>query len=200
MAIDELEAVVERHTLIQEQLADLHAAKDELLKVIEELEKESRKSFKETFEAIRSSFKQHFQTLFNGGEADLILTASDDALDAGVEILAKPPGKEMRSMQLMSGGEKSLTALALLFGCFEVRPSPFCILDEVDAALDEANVERFGTLLKSFAGKLQFLVITHNKRTMACADSLIGVSMQEKGVSQIISLDFRRLETVASVS
>jgi len=194
MAIEELETVSERHDFFQKQLEDLRDAKEELEKIIEALENESKTAFIDTFEKVRSSFQHHFQTLFNGGEADLVLTDDADYLQAGVEILAKPPGKALRSMQLMSGGEKSLTALALLFACFEVRPSPFCILDEVDAALDEANVERFGTLLKSFADDLQFLVITHNKRTMASSDTLIGVSMQEKGVSQIIALDFKKSE------
>lgn len=194
MAIDELEQVILRHDVLVKQLEDLTSAKDELLKIIDELEKESKTAFKDTFEAIREAFRRHFQTLFNGGEADLLLTDGQDLLKSGIEIVAKPPGKQMRSMQLLSGGEKSLTALALLFACFDVRPSPFCILDEVDAALDEANVDRLAKLLQSFAGNLQFLVITHNKRTMAVADVLIGVSMQEKGISQILSLDFQKNE------
>lgn len=194
MAIDELDAVTARLDQLEKQLSDLATAKQELLGIISSLEKESVTTFKETFDKIRSSFIRHFQTLFNGGDADLLLTESHDLLQTGIEIVAKPPGKQMRSMQLLSGGEKSLTALALLFACFDVRPSPFCILDEVDAALDEANVERLGALLSSFSGNLQFLVITHNKRTMARADTLIGVSMQEKGVSQIISLDFKKSE------
>lgn len=190
LAIDELELAKKRLEELQSQLADLASAKEELVAIVQQLEQQSTTAFKETFEAIRSSFIRHFQTLFNGGEADLVLTEGRDLLQAGIEIVARPPGKQMRSMQLLSGGEKSLTALALLFACFDVRPAPFCILDEVDAALDEANVERLGNLLASFAGKLQFLVITHNKRTMARADTLIGVSMQQKGVSEIISLEF----------
>ncbi len=191
LAVEEHEAACERHALLSSQLADLESAEAELIKIITELEKESHKAFSKTFEEVRTAFQKHFQTLFQGGEADLVLV--DNA--SGVDIFAKPPGKQMRSMQLLSGGEKTLTALALLFACFDVRPSPFCILDEVDAPLDETNVERFGKLLKHFCDRTQFLVITHNKKTMQIADTLIGVSMAEKGVSQIISIDFKRRES-----
>lgn len=188
LAVEEYEAAAARHKLLVEQLQDLQEAEQELFTIVADLERESHKAFSKTFEEVRLAFKKHFQTLFQGGEADLVLAD-------GVEIMAKPPGKQMRSMQLLSGGEKTLTALALLFACFDVRPSPFCILDEVDAPLDESNVERLGKLLKNFCDRTQFLVITHNKKTMQIAESLIGVSMAEKGVSQIISLDFRRRET-----
>ncbi len=191
LAVEEHEAACERFSLLSNQLADLESAESELIKIITELEKESHKSFSKTFEEVRSAFQKHFQTLFQGGEADLVLVDNG----SGVDIFAKPPGKQMRSMQLLSGGEKTLTALALLFACFDVRPSPFCILDEVDAPLDETNVERFGKLLKHFCDRTQFLVITHNKKTMQIADTLIGVSMAEKGVSQIISIDFKRRES-----
>ena len=192
LAVEEYEAAASRHKLLVEQLQDLQQAEAELLEIVQELERESQKAFSKTFEEVKIAFKKHFQTLFQGGEADLVLAE-------GVEIMAKPPGKQMRSMQLLSGGERTLTALALLFACFDVRPSPFCILDEVDAPLDESNVERLGNLLKHFCDRTQFLVITHNKKTMQIAESLIGVSMAEKGVSQIISLDFRRRENTQGV-
>ncbi len=193
LAVEEHEAACERHALLVSQLKDLEQAERELIEIVGELEKESTKAFSKTFEEVKVAFKKHFQTLFQGGEADLVLC--DEG--AGVDIMAKPPGKQMRSMQLLSGGEKTLTALALLFACFDVRPSPFCILDEVDAPLDETNVERLGNLLKHFCDRTQFLLITHNKKTMQIADTLIGVSMAEKGVSQIIALDFRRRESPA---
>ncbi len=193
LAPEEHEAACQRHALLVSQLKDLRDAEIELIQIVSELEKESSKAFSKTFAEVRAAFQKHFQTLFQGGEADLVLTEGD----AGVDIFAKPPGKQMRSMQLLSGGEKTLTALALLFACFDARPSPFCILDEVDAPLDETNVERLGNLLKLFCDRTQFLVITHNKKTMQIADTLIGVSMAEKGVSQIISLDFKRRESPA---
>lgn len=193
LAPEEYEAACERHTLLVCQLQDLENAQNELIQIVADLERESRKAFGKTFEEVRVSFQKHFQTLFSGGEADLVLC--DEG--AGVDIFAKPPGKQMRSMQLLSGGEKTMTALALLFACFDARPSPFCILDEVDAPLDETNVERLGCLLKVFCDRTQFLVITHNKKTMQIADTLIGVSMAEKGVSQIIALDFKRRESPA---
>lgn len=194
LAVEEHQQTHERLAQLQAQLQDLEESEKELVKIVTELERECRKAFSKTFEEVRIAFKKHFQTLFQGGEADLVLV-TNDAGAQGVEIMAKPPGKQMRSMQLLSGGEKSLTAVALLFACFDVRPSPFCILDEVDAPLDETNVERLGNLIRQFCEKTQFLVITHNKKTMNIADTLIGVSMAEKGVSQIISLDFKRRET-----
>lgn len=197
MAIEEHEAIAQRFSLLHEQLADLEGAKKELISIIQELEKESKTAFAEAFQAVRVAFQKHFQTLFNGGNADLLLTDSSDILSSGVEIIAEPPGKPMRAMQLLSGGEKSLVALALLFACFDTRPAPFCILDEVEAALDETNVERFGKLVLDFRERCQFLLITHNKRTMAIAETLLGVSMQEKGVSKIISIDFQKKAAVA---
>lgn len=191
-AIEELEMQQERGTVFGQQINDLVVSKKELESVIEELEDESRKIFQTTFDQIRSNFKKNFQILFNGGEADLELTDSGDILRAGIEITAKPPGKQMRSMTLLSGGEKCLTAVALMFSIFEVRPAPFCILDEIDAPLDDTNVERFVNVVKHFVDKCQFLIITHNKRTMAIGDILFGVSMEDKGVSKLISLEFAR--------
>lgn len=192
MAIEEYEAQESRFQELGSQLRDLEEAKKDLEKVIAKLDAESRKIFKETFEMIREKFKKNFAILFNGGEANLTFTESPDVLEAGVEIVAKPPGKHMRSISLLSGGEKCLTALALLFSIFEVRPAPFCILDEVDAPLDDSNIERFTNVLKQYIEKTQFIIVTHNKKTMAIADLLLGVSMQERGISKLLSLAFQK--------
>jgi chromosome segregation protein len=193
-SIEQLTKHQARYTFLNEQLDDLNHSKEELIQIITELDKESRKIFKETFEVIRLNFQKNFKILFNGGEADLEFTESGDILEAGIEISAKPPGKQMRSISLLSGGEKCLTAMALLFAIFEVKPAPFCILDEIDAPLDDSNVERFVNVVKQFIDRCQFIVITHNKRTMAIADVLFGVSMEEKGVSKLLSLEFTKNE------
>lgn len=189
-SIDECEKHKERYNILKDQIDDLTGSREELLTIISSLDNESRKVFSETFNKIRENFKKNFQLLFTGGEADLELIDSKDVLEAGIEITAKPPGKQMRSIQLLSGGEKCLTAMALLFAIFEVKPSPFCILDEIDAPLDDSNVERFVRMLQQFLDKCQFVVITHNKRTMAIADRLFGVSMEERGVSKLLSIQF----------
>ncbi len=189
-SIEECDKHKERYTFLGSQIEDLEKSKNELVEIITQLDAESRKIFKETFEKIQENFRKNYQILFNGGEADLHLTESADVLEAGIEIVAKPPGKQMRSITLLSGGEKCLTAMALLFAIFEVKPAPFCILDEIDAPLDDSNVERFLNVVKQFVSKCQFIIITHNKRTMSIADVIFGVSMQEKGVSKILSLEF----------
>jgi chromosome segregation protein len=191
-SIEQLSKHQARYTFLNEQLDDLNHSKEELIHIITELDKESRKIFKETFEVIRQNFQKNFKILFNGGEADLEFTESGDILEAGIEISAKPPGKQMRSISLLSGGEKCLTAMALLFAIFEVKPAPFCILDEIDAPLDDSNVERFVNVVKQFIDRCQFIVITHNKRTMAIADVIFGVSMEERGVSKLLSLEFTK--------
>lgn len=189
-SIEECGKHKERYEFLNLQMDDLNLSKQELIAIIAELDEESRKIFKSTFEQIRLNFKKNFNILFNGGEADLQFTDSSDVLEAGIDITAQPPGKQMRSISLLSGGEKCLTAMALLFAVFEVKPSPFCILDEIDAPLDDANVERFVNIIKEFVDRCQFIIITHNKRTMAIADVLFGVSMEEKGVSKLLSMDF----------
>jgi len=189
-SIDECKEYQERHDRMTEQLKDLDLAKSELMQIIGQLEGESRTLFKDTFEQIAANFKKNFEILFTGGEADLQFTDSDDVLEAGIEIVAKPPGKQMRSMMLLSGGEKCLTAMALLFAIFEVKPSPFCILDEIDAPLDDTNVDRFLNVVRQFTDRCQFIIITHNKRTMAICDILYGVSMEERGVSKLLSIEF----------
>ncbi len=191
-AIDTYQEQMDRFNEIQEQLDDLESSKRDLEQVIQALDKQSRSQFKETFEAIRSHFQRNFALLFDGGEANLTFTESPDVLEAGIEITAKPPGKQMRSISLLSGGEKCLTALALLFSIFEVRPAPFCILDEVDAPLDDTNIGRFTEVLKQFVNKTQFIIVTHNKKTMSIAELLLGVSMEEKGVSKLLTLSFQQ--------
>lgn len=192
MAIEEFQEKQERFEYLDKQLKDLEEAKQDLEKIITKLDSECRKIFKTTFKQIRENFQKNFQILFNGGEADLTFTESTDILEAGIEIVAKPPGKQMRAISLLSGGEKCLTALALLFSIFEVKPAPFCILDEVDAPLDDSNIVRFTNVLKQFIDRTQFIIVTHNKKTMAIADVLFGVSMEEKGVSKLISLVFEK--------
>ncbi|MBS4167979.1 AAA family ATPase [Parachlamydia sp. AcF125] len=193
-SIEEYSKYQARYQFLNEQIDDLEVSKTELREIIEQLDGESRKIFKEVFEKIRANFQKNFQILFVGGEADLQFTDTDDVLEAGIEIIAKPPGKQMRSINLLSGGEKCLTAVALLFAIFEVKSAPFCILDEIDAPLDDSNVERFVNVVKEFVDRCQFIIITHNKRTMAIADRLFGVSMEEKGVSKLLSIEFSQAE------
>ncbi len=195
-SIEQLTKHQARYQFLNDQLDDLDHSKQELIQIITELDQESRKIFKETFETIRLNFIKNFKILFNGGEADLEFTESGDILEAGIEIAAKPPGKQMRSISLLSGGEKCLTAMALLFAIFEVKPAPFCILDEIDAPLDDSNVERFVNVVKQFTDRCQFIIITHNKRTMAIADVLFGVSMEERGVSKLLSIEFTKREAI----
>lgn len=181
-------------------LGDLLETKKELEGTLAKLERESRKLFKENFGLIRENFRKNFALLFEGGEADLRFVEGQDILEAGIEIMAKPPGKQLKVISLLSGGEKCLTALALLFSLFELRIAPFCILDEVDAPLDEANIGRFTRLLKQFTERTHFIVVTHNKKTMAVADQLIGVSMAEKGVSTLLCLSFDEASELALTS
>lgn len=187
-AIDEYERVSERFNFLTEQKDDLLEAKDTLYQVIDEMDEEMKKRFEETFNAIRSHFESVFQALFGGGRAELKLTNPDDILNTGVDIVAQPPGKKLQNLGLLSGGERALTAIALLFSILKVRPVPFCVLDEVEAALDEANVYRFAQYLKKFSHETQFIVITHRKGTMEEADVLYGVTMQESGVSKLVSV------------
>ncbi|MBN1507901.1 MAG: chromosome segregation protein SMC [Sedimentisphaerales bacterium] len=189
-AIAEQEALEERHNFLATQVEDLTQSKSQLQQLIARLNKQSRERFIETFERIRANFQQVFRRLFGGGKADIVLEQADDVLEAGIEVIARPPGKETRSISLLSGGEKSMTALALLFAVFRTKPSPFCFLDEVDAALDEANNERFDMLLRDFGVDSQFIVITHSKRTMSVAEVLFGITMQQQGVSKKIAVRF----------
>ena len=194
-AIDQYEEVHNRMDFLNSQRDDILSAKNLLLETITEMNDEVKERFKSTFEAIRESFKVTFKQMFGGGQADLILTEGD-LLTAGVEISVQPPGKKIQSLNLMSGGEKALSALALLFSIIRVKTIPFVILDEVEAALDEANVKRFGDYLNRFDKDSQFIVVTHRKGTMAAADSIYGVTMQESGVSKIVSVKLKDLESI----
>ncbi|OLO40863.1 chromosome segregation protein SMC [Alkalihalophilus pseudofirmus] len=187
-AIEEYDRVSERHQFLHDQKEDLVMAKENLYHVIMEMDEEMTKRFKETFDQISAHFKVVYQQLFGGGHADLVLTNPEQLLTTGVEIMARPPGKKLQNLALLSGGERALTAIALLFSILKVRPVPFCVLDEVEAALDEANVNRFASYLKAFSGQTQFIVITHRKGTMEEADVLYGVTMQESGVSKLVSV------------
>jgi len=189
-AIAEQEELQQRQAFLAEQLADIESSRNQLNDLIRRINRESRQLFEETFTAVRENFQQLFRKLFGGGRADILLTNPEDVLESGIEIVARPPGKELRSLSLLSGGEKTLTALALLFSVFRARPSPFCLLDEVDAALDETNTERFSRLLREFSDTSQFIIISHAKRTMSMAGVLYGVTMQEPGVSRRISVRF----------
>ena len=194
-AIEQYEEVHNRLDFLNSQRDDILSAKNLLLETITEMNDEAKERFKSTFEAIRESFKVTFKQMFGGGQADLILTEGD-LLTAGVEISVQPPGKKIQSLNLMSGGEKALSALALLFSIIRVKTIPFVILDEVEAALDEANVKRFGDYLNRFDKDSQFIVVTHRKGTMAAADSIYGVTMQESGVSKIVSVKLKDLESI----
>jgi chromosome segregation protein len=186
-SIEEFERVSERYEFLNEQKNDLQEAKDTLYQVIDEMDIEMKKRFEQTFYGIREQFEPVFRALFGGGRADLKLTHPEDLLNTGVEIVAQP-GKKLQNLGLLSGGERALTAIALLFSILKIRPVPFCILDEVEAALDEANVFRFSQYLKRFSSETQFIVITHRKGTMEEADVLYGVTMKESGVSKLVSV------------
>ncbi|MEI7027366.1 chromosome segregation protein SMC [Paenibacillus sp. y28] len=196
-AIEEYQRVGERYEFLNTQKNDLIEAKTSLYQVIREMNEEMSKRFKTTFDAIRSHFVVVFAKLFGGGRADLILSEPDRLLDTGIEIVAQPPGKKLQNLQLLSGGERALTAMALLFSILHVKPVPFCVLDEVEAALDEANVSRFATYLREFSEQTQFIVVTHRKGTMEEADVLYGVTMEEGGVSKLVSV---RLDDEAVIS
>jgi len=195
VAIDEFEELNTRFEFLNTQREDLLNAKDALKKAIQKINRTSKEVFLEVFNKIEEEFKKYFRFLFNGGRAQLILIDPDNVLESGVEIEVQPPGKKLQNVSLLSGGEKALTAVALIFSIFKVRPSPLCVLDEIDAPLDEANVDRFNMLLKEFSPIAQFIVITHNKRTMSRADVLYGVTMQEKGISKLVSVRFAEEKT-----
>ncbi|MFB8612391.1 chromosome segregation protein SMC [Enterococcus gallinarum] len=192
-AIEQYDQVEQRHSFLTSQRDDLLSAKAQLFDTMSEMDEEVKTRFGEIFDAIRLQFKQVFPNMFGGGHAELILTDPKDLLNTGIEIEAQPPGKKLQNLSLLSGGERALTAIALLFSIIQVRPVPFCVLDEVEAALDEANVSRFGHYLSDFQNDTQFIVVTHRKGTMEAADVLYGVTMQESGVSKTVSV---RLEDV----
>jgi chromosome segregation protein len=197
-ALDDYETESARLKEFTEQRDDLQGAVDELEKAITKLDKEARAQFTATFEQVQKNFTEMFTTLFEGGEASLSLQEGVDPLEAEIHINVRPAGKKMRGVQLLSGGERALTAISLLFALYLVKPSAYCILDELDAPLDDANISRFVRVLRKFAEKTQFIVITHNKRTMEAADLLYGVTQQESGVSTIVSTKFQDMELKAA--
>lgn len=191
VAIEEYDELKKRYDFLLEQQADLNSAKESLHEAILKINRTTKKMFLEIFERVRLEFRNYFRLLFNGGDAQVFLIDEQDPLESGIEIICRPPGKKLQNVLLLSGGEKSLSAIALIFAIFKVKPSPFCVLDEIDAALDEANVDRFGRILQEFTKFSQFIIITHNKKTIANANVMYGITMQQSGVSKIISVKFR---------
>jgi chromosome segregation protein len=192
VAIEEYEETEQRHQFLTTQHDDLVQAKAQLLEVINRINTQTKDMFLTTFTQIRDNFRLMFTEVFGGGKADLILTDENDVLESGIDIVAKPPGKQLQTISLLSGGEQTMTAVSLLFSIYQVKPSPFCVLDELDAPLDESNINRFIRVLQRFINHSQFIIITHNKRTIGMADVLYGVTMEEHGVSKIVSVKFHK--------
>lgn len=192
VAIEEYSELKGRYEFLKTQSDDLTNAKADLLKAIDDINQTSLEQFKVTFEQIRKNFAYTFNILFGGGRAEIDLVQAEDPLESGIEIVAQPPGTKLKGITLLSGGQKTLTAVALLFALYMVKPSPFCLLDELDAPLDESNIHRFTNLLKQFVKDSQFIIITHNKSTIAAADAIYGVTMQERGVSKTVSMRFNK--------
>ena len=197
-APEEYEALMERIEFLSTQSEDLQQATDDLKKTIRDINNESRRRFREMFDQVNVKFREVFQTLFEGGDASMVLTESEDLLDAGIDIVAQPPGKKLQNLNLLSGGEKALTAISLIFAIFLIKPSPFCLLDEVDAPLDDANVVRFNRLIQSLTDNAQFIVITHNKKTMEIGDLLYGVTMENPGISKTVSVQFQEAQKLVA--
>jgi chromosome segregation protein len=187
-AVDEYRQTTERVTELSAQKGDLNGAIADLEKIIAELEAHMDRQFRHQFEIMNTNFKRTFSRLFGGGTAELRLSDPKDALNCGIEIVAQPPGKKLQTLSLLSGGERALTAIAILFAMLDVKPTPFCILDEIEAALDDANIDNFAEYLKTYSEKTQFVVITHRKGTMERCEALYGVVMEEKGVSKLVSV------------
>ncbi|MDH3997209.1 MAG: chromosome segregation protein SMC [Desulfuromonadales bacterium] len=188
MAIDEFEELEQRYTFLTVQQEDLQTSLEGLQAAITKINRTTRKRFRETFDLVNAQFRELFPRLFNGGQAELQLTDENDLLETGIEVVAQPPGKKLQNVTLLSGGEKALTAVAMIFSIFMIKPSPFCLLDEVDAPLDDANIGRFNEIVTKMAATSQFIIITHNKRTMEIADNLYGITMEEPGVSKLVSV------------
>ena len=187
-ALDELETARERKSFLDAQSMDLTQAMETLENAIKRIDRETRELLQSTYDAVNRNFGELFPALFGGGEARLIVTG-DEILDAGLQVMAQPPGKKNSTIHLLSGGEKALTAIALVFSLFQINPAPFCLLDEVDAPLDDTNTERFCAMVRKMSTHTQFLFISHNKLTMEMAQQLVGVTMQESGVSRIVEVD-----------
>ena len=193
-AIEELRSVSERYEFLTNQRDDLHKAKRDLIKIIDEMQSVMKRQFREEFEKINQHFKSTFSELFGGGRADLILEDEENILECGISIHVQPPGKKLQSLSLLSGGERALSAIALLFAILRIKPTPFCFLDEIEAALDENNVYRYADFIKRFSRKTQFILVTHRRGTMESADVIYGVTMQEKGVSKLLQLNLDEIE------
>jgi chromosome segregation protein len=198
-AISEFEEQSQRKTYLDAQLTDLNTALETLEGAIKKIDRETRQRFKETFDRVNAGLQELFPRLFGGGHAFLELTG-EDLLDAGVSIMARPPGKRVTNISLLSGGEKALSAVALVFAIFRLNPAPFCLLDEVDAPLDEANVGRFSQLVTEMSERVQFLFVTHNKATMEAAMQLCGVTMREPGVSRLVQVDLAEAAKLAGAA
>jgi chromosome segregation protein len=190
-AIEEYEERSQRHEYLTSQRDDLEKGLAQLDAAIRQMNRKSRKMFKEAFEGVNERFKLMFPRMFGGGRAELRLTDPEDLLESGIDIVAMPPGKKLTSIELMSGGEKALTAVSLIFALFQYKPSPFCLLDEVDAPLDEANVDRYNEMIRTMTDRSQFILITHHKATMMAGDVLYGVTMETPGVSKLVSVEMR---------
>jgi chromosome segregation protein len=188
MAIDQFDELSTRHTFLSTQRKDLVDSIQATGDTIKKIDETSKQRFRDAFAVINVNFQETFSTLFGGGRASLALLDESDVLESGIEVVASPPGKRLQSVQLLSGGEKALTAIALMFAIFKYKPSPFCVLDEIDAPLDDANIGRFIEMLQGMQACTQFILITHNRKTMEIADRLYGVTMEEPGVSKLISL------------
>jgi len=200
VAIEEYEETEQRYKFLTEQNDDLVKAKEQLLEALNTINSQTKDMFAETFAKIRENFQKMFTEIFGGGKADLILVNEGDVLESGIDIVARPPGKQLQSISLLSGGEQTMTAVALLFSIYQVKPSPFCVLDELDAPLDESNINRFIKILQRFLDHSQFIIITHNKRTIGMADVLYGVTMEEHGVSKIVSVKFHKATETVNAS
>ena len=188
-AVEEYKEVKERYDHLNTQLTDLNNAKEDLQKIIGDLETEMKKNFIDAFNSINENFNSVFKELFGGGHAELSLTDPNDVLNCGIEIKAAPPGKVVKSLMLLSGGEQAFVAIALLFAILKVNPTPFCVFDEIEAALDDVNVTRFGQYIKRYSKQTQFIIITHRRGTMEIADRLYGVTMPQKGISKVLTMD-----------
>ncbi len=193
LAIEEYDQEKERLDFLTRQRDDLVSARSSLLKLIEEINKTARERFLDTFSKVQNNFHEIFTSLFEGGQAHVSLVDESDPLESPIEVIARPRGKKMLGLGLLSGGEKALTALALLFAIYTVKPSPFCILDEADAPLDDANIDRFLSIIRRYSRNTQFIIVTHNKRTMEFADCLYGVTMQDAGVSKVVSVSLSQV-------
>jgi len=195
VAIEEYDELKKRYDFLITQQNDLITAKESLREAITKINRTTKKMFLDTLEMIRQEFRNYFRLLFNGGDAQIFLVDEEDPLESGIEIICRPPGKKLQNVLLLSGGEKSLAAIALIFAIFKIKPAPFCVLDEIDAALDEANIDRYSRFLQEFAKTSQFIVITHNKRTIVNADVMYGITMEESGISKIVSVKFAQNKT-----